>query len=42
VAKPYRERLEFELDVIITMKFPGYFLSSLRLSLACMRLIRAW
>ncbi|MFZ4125221.1 MAG: DNA polymerase III subunit alpha [Rickettsiales bacterium] len=26
VAKPYRERLEFELDVIITMKFPGYFL----------------
>lgn len=25
-AKPYRERLEFELDVIITMKFPGYFL----------------
>lgn len=26
VAKPYWERLEFELDVIITMKFPGYFL----------------
>lgn len=26
VAKPYRERLEYELDVIITMKFPGYFL----------------
>ena len=26
IAKPYRERLEFELDVIITMKFPGYFL----------------
>ena len=26
VAKPYRDRLEFELDVIITMKFPGYFL----------------
>ena len=26
VAMPYRERLEFELDVIITMKFPGYFL----------------
>ncbi len=26
VAKPYRERLDFELDVIITMKFPGYFL----------------
>lgn len=25
-AKPYWERLEFELDVIITMKFPGYFL----------------
>lgn len=25
-AKPYRERLEFELDVIINMKFPGYFL----------------
>ncbi|PZP18809.1 MAG: DNA polymerase III subunit alpha, partial [Sphingomonas hengshuiensis] len=23
---PYRERLEFELDVIIKMKFPGYFL----------------
>ena len=26
VAKPYRDRLDFELDVIITMKFPGYFL----------------
>lgn len=25
-AKPYRERLNYELDVIITMKFPGYFL----------------
>lgn len=25
-AKPYYDRLEFELDVIITMKFPGYFL----------------
>lgn len=25
-AKPYRDRLDFELDVIITMKFPGYFL----------------
>jgi DNA polymerase-3 subunit alpha len=25
-AKPYIERLDFELDVIITMKFPGYFL----------------
>lgn len=25
-AKPYWDRLEFELDVIITMKFPGYFL----------------
>ena len=25
-AIPYRERLEFELDVIINMKFPGYFL----------------
>ncbi|MEQ1789053.1 MAG: DNA polymerase III subunit alpha [Rickettsiales bacterium] len=24
--KPYLERLEFELDVIIRMKFPGYFL----------------
>jgi len=23
---PYRARLEFELDVIISMKFPGYFL----------------
>ena len=26
VAKPYRERLEFELDVIVGMGFPGYFL----------------
>lgn len=26
VAKPYYDRLDFELDVIITMKFPGYFL----------------
>jgi DNA polymerase-3 subunit alpha len=26
VAKPYRDRLEFELDVIIKMDFPGYFL----------------
>lgn len=26
IATPYRERLAFELDVIITMKFPGYFL----------------
>lgn len=26
IAKPYYDRLEFELDVIITMKFPGYFL----------------
>ncbi|MEK9647218.1 MAG: DNA polymerase III subunit alpha, partial [Alphaproteobacteria bacterium] len=26
VAKPYRERLDFELDVIIQMGFPGYFL----------------
>ena len=25
-AKPYRERLEFELDVIEQMGFPGYFL----------------
>jgi DNA polymerase III subunit alpha len=25
-AKPYRERLDFELDVIITMGFAGYFL----------------
>ncbi len=24
--RPYRERLEFELDVIISMGFPGYFL----------------
>ncbi len=26
VAKPYWERLEFELQTIIKMKFPGYFL----------------
>jgi DNA polymerase III subunit alpha len=26
VAKPYRERLDFELNVIIEMGFPGYFL----------------
>ena len=26
LAKPYRERLEIELDIIIEMKFPGYFL----------------
>ena len=26
VAKPYRERLDFELKVIIDMGFPGYFL----------------
>lgn len=26
VAKPYLERLEFELDTIIKMGFPGYFL----------------
>ncbi len=25
-AKPYRERLDYELDVIIAMNFPGYFL----------------
>ncbi len=25
-AKPYRDRLEFELGVIIQMGFPGYFL----------------
>lgn len=25
-AKPYRDRLEFELNVIINMQFPGYFL----------------
>jgi DNA polymerase III subunit alpha len=25
-AKPYRERLEFELGVIVAMGFPGYFL----------------
>ncbi|MBK1663298.1 DNA polymerase III subunit alpha [Rhodospirillum rubrum] len=26
IAKPYRERLAYELDVIIKMGFPGYFL----------------
>ncbi|MBF0249486.1 MAG: DNA polymerase III subunit alpha [Alphaproteobacteria bacterium] len=26
IAKPYRERLEFEMNVIIQMGFPGYFL----------------
>ena len=26
IAKPYRERLDFELKVIIDMGFPGYFL----------------
>jgi DNA polymerase-3 subunit alpha len=26
-AKPYRDRLAFELDVIVKMGFPGYFLS---------------
>jgi len=26
IAKPYFERLEFELNVIIKMQFPGYFL----------------
>jgi DNA polymerase-3 subunit alpha len=26
IAKPYRDRLAFELDVIIQMGFPGYFL----------------
>ena len=25
-AKPYRERLEYELDVIVKMGFPGYFM----------------
>lgn len=25
-ARPYRERLEYELDVIVRMQFPGYFL----------------
>jgi len=25
-AKPYRDRLAYELDVIVTMGFPGYFL----------------
>ncbi|MEQ8193774.1 MAG: DNA polymerase III subunit alpha, partial [Rhodospirillales bacterium] len=26
IAKPYRERLDYELDVIVEMGFPGYFL----------------
>ena len=26
ISQPYKNRLEFELDVIINMKFPGYFL----------------
>ncbi len=26
VAKPYRDRLDYELDVIVKMGFPGYFL----------------
>ena len=26
IARPYRERLEYELDVIANMGFPGYFL----------------
>ncbi len=26
LAKPYRERLEFEIETIIKMQFPGYFL----------------
>jgi DNA polymerase-3 subunit alpha len=26
VAKPYRERLEYELDIIVKMGFPGYFM----------------
>ena len=26
VAKPYRDRLEYELGIIIQMQFPGYFL----------------
>lgn len=26
IARPYWERLEFELDIIIQMQFPGYFL----------------
>lgn len=26
LAQPYRERLEFEINTIIKMKFPGYFL----------------
>ena len=26
IAKPYYERMEYELDVIINMDFPGYFL----------------
>ncbi len=25
-AQPYRERLEYELDIIVQMQFPGYFL----------------
>ena len=25
-TRPYRERLEYELDIIVQMKFPGYFL----------------
>jgi DNA polymerase-3 subunit alpha len=28
-ARPYRERLQFECDVIAQMKFPGYFLIAL-------------
>ena len=26
IAKPYRDRLEYELNIIIQMEFPGYFL----------------
>ncbi len=26
IAKPYRERLEYELDMIVKMGFPGYFM----------------
>ena len=26
IERPYRERLEYELDVIVQMQFPGYFL----------------
>ena len=26
VARPYRERLQYELDIIVQMGFPGYFL----------------